>query len=425
VATRLEALLDDDALDPPGRATLAELKSDPGRVGVASLLAEVDKLERIRSVGVPPDLFAGVPDVVVAAWRARAVVEYPSDLQDRARPLRLTLLAALCWCRTSELTDSLVDLLLGVVLKLNSRAERRVERELLGDLKRVQGKESILFRLAEAALEHPDGTVREALYPVVGEQTLRDLVSEARADKATFRARVRTVLRSSWSSHYRRMLAPLLRALDIRSNNAAHCPVIEALDLLRRYTDRPGTVRFYDPEDHVPLDGIVPGDWREAVVDHDGRVERVPYELCVLQAVRDGLRRRELWVLGARRWRNPDDDLPAEFEFNRDVHYAALRQPLDASSFIADLKDQMIAALARLEQAISAGTTGGIRFTSRHGEPWISVPKLERRDEPPNLARLKQAVVERWGTLDLLDLLKEADLRSGLTRSSVRSPPAR
>jgi hypothetical protein len=85
----------------------------------------------------------------------------------------------------------------------------------------------------------------------------------------------------------------------------------------------------------------------------------------------------------------------------------------------------MIAALARLEQAISAGTTGGIRFTSRHGEPWITVPKLERRDEPPNLARLKQAVVERWGTLDLLDLLKEADLRSGLTRSSVRSPPAR
>ena len=72
------------------------------------------------------------------------------------------------------------------------------------------------------------------------------------------------------------MLAPLLRTLDVRSNNAAHCPVIEALDLLRRYTERPGTVRFYDPEDDVPLDGIVPGDWREAVVDHDGRTERVP-----------------------------------------------------------------------------------------------------------------------------------------------------
>ena len=423
VATRLEALVNDDAIDASERTALAELKSDPGRASLASLLAEIDKLERIRSLGVPPDLFAGVPELVVEGWRARAALEYPSDLQHRARPLRLTLLAALCWWRTSELTDNLVDLLLGVVLQLNGRAERRVERELLGDLKRVQSKESILFRLAEAALEHPEATVREALYPVVGEQTLRDLVSEARADKATFRARVRTVLRSSYSSHYRRMLAPLLRALDIRSNNAAHCPVIKALDLLRRYTDRPGAVRFYDPEDDVPVDGIVPGDWREAVVDQDGRVERVPYELCVLRAVRDGLRRRELWVVGARRWRNPDDDLPADFELNRDLHYAALRQPLDASSFIADVRDQMVAALAGLEQAVSAGTTGGIRFTSRHGEPWIRVPKLERRDEPPNLARLKQAVVERWGTLDLLDLLKEADLRSGLIEefSSVAS----
>jgi hypothetical protein len=88
-----------------------------------------------------------------------------------------------------KLTDNLVDLLSGVVLKINTRAERRVERELLGDLKRVQGKEAILYRLAEAALEHPDETVRDALYSVVGEQVLRDLVAEARADKATYRAR--------------------------------------------------------------------------------------------------------------------------------------------------------------------------------------------------------------------------------------------
>ncbi|OKI03125.1 hypothetical protein A6A06_39545 [Streptomyces sp. CB02923] len=29
------------------------------------------------------------------------------------------------------------------------------------------------------------------------------------------------------------------------------------------------------------------------------------------------------------RWRNPEDDLPPDFEDNRDVHYDALRQPQD------------------------------------------------------------------------------------------------
>jgi TnpA family transposase len=422
-AARLEALAEGEAPDRPGPSPLAELKSGPGGVSLASLLAEIAKLERIRALGLPPDLFAGVPLPVMEAWRARAAVEYPSDLRERARPLRLTLLSALCWWRRSELNDSLVDLLLGVVLKINTRAERRVERELLGDLKRVQNKEAILYRLAEAALEHPDETVRDALYPIVGEQTLRDLGAEARADRATFRALVRTVLRASYSSHYRQMLTPLLDALEIRSNNAGHRPVIEALELLRRYAPRPGTVRFYDAGEDLPIDGVVPAEWREAVVDAQGRVERIPYELCVLRALRDGIRRRELWVVGAQRWGNPDDDLPADFEFHRDIHYAALRQPLDASSFVADLKGQMIEALSGLGRALTGGTTGGMRFTTRRAEPWISVPKLARRDEPPNLARLKQAVVERWGTLDLLDLLKEADLRTGLTEefSSVAS----
>ena len=123
VAARLEALAEGDASDRPGPGSLAELKSGPGSVSLASLLAEIAKLERIRALDLPRDLFAGVPVAVMEAWRARAAVEYPSDLRERTRPLRLTLLAALCWCRRSELTDSLVDLLLGVVLKINTRAE--------------------------------------------------------------------------------------------------------------------------------------------------------------------------------------------------------------------------------------------------------------------------------------------------------------
>ncbi|MGH9021711.1 MAG: Tn3 family transposase, partial [Acidimicrobiia bacterium] len=412
VVDRLEALAVDDGRNGRG-GTLAELKADPARVSLASLLVEIDKLGRARALGLPDDLFAGVPDVTVEAWRARAALEYPSDLRDRSRPVRLALLAALCWTRTTELTDGLVDLLLAIVLKISTRAERRVEGELVSDLKRVRGKEGILFRLAEAAVEHPDDTVRAALYPVVGEATLRELAREAKANQSAFRARVRVVLRSSYSNHYRRLLGPLLDAVDVRSNNTTHRPVVDALALLRRYTGRAGQV--YDAGERVPLNGVVPAEWRGAVVDDAGRVERVPYELCVLGALRDGLRRRELWVVGSQRWRNPEDDLPADFELHREVHYGALRQPLDAGSFIAELKGRMRDAYGRLGNALGDGTCGGVRFTTRHGEPWVSVPKLEKLPEPPTLRRLKQAVVDRWGTVDLLDVLKEADLRIGIT----------
>jgi len=35
------------------------------------------------------------------------------------------------------------------------------------------------------------------------------------------------------------------------------------------------------------LAGVVPADWEAAVVDERGRTERIPYELCVLRALRE------------------------------------------------------------------------------------------------------------------------------------------
>jgi hypothetical protein len=194
----------------------------------------------------------------------------------------LTLLAVLCRVRAAELVDGLVELLIGLVHKIDARAEHRVERELLAELTRVRGKEGILFTPAEAALAHPDETVRRALFPVVpgGEQTLKDLVWEARANQRVFQRQVRTVLRSSYSNYYRRMLPRLLGALAFRCNNTAFRPVMDALELLARWADRPGQVRFYDAAERIPLEGVVPAGWREAVVDEQGRVERIPYELC-------------------------------------------------------------------------------------------------------------------------------------------------
>ena len=255
---------------------------------------------------------------------------------------------------------------MALVHKIDARAEKRVEGELVKDLKRVRGKQGILFSMAEAALAHPDEIVRRALFPVVGEGTLRDLVREAKADKRAFDTRVRTVLRSSYSGHYRRGLPRLLATLEFRSNNAAHRPVTDALALLRRYAGRDG-VRFYDRAERVPVEGVVPPEWREGVVDEKGRVERIPYELCVLAALRDAIRRREIWVVGARRWRDPEGDLPQDFEDNRDVHYGALGQPLDPTPFVEGLKGRLSAALSAFDSALAAGTTGGGCASPRAG----------------------------------------------------------
>jgi hypothetical protein len=126
--------------------------------------------------------------------------------------VRITWLAAFVYLRVRSLTDDLVDVLIETIHKIGARVERKVERELLDDPKRVSGKQNLLFELTDAALAQPDGVMREVVFPVVSEQTLHDLVKEWKATGPTYRVTLRTVIRNSYRGHYRHMVPTLLAA---------------------------------------------------------------------------------------------------------------------------------------------------------------------------------------------------------------------
>ncbi len=90
---------------------------------------------------------------------------------------------------------------------------KRVEGELITDLKRVAGKPALLFKLATASLSKPDGAVRDVVFPAVGEQTLRDLVVEGENTGPIYRRHLQMVIHNSYRSHYRRMLPLVLEGI--------------------------------------------------------------------------------------------------------------------------------------------------------------------------------------------------------------------
>jgi hypothetical protein len=202
------------------------------------------------------------------------------------------------------------------------------------------------------------------------------------------------VIRGSYRSHYRRMLPVVLGALTFRSNNQEHRPVLDALALVRRHLD--SKLRCYPPAEPVPLDGVVPIAWRDAVIERDAqgrtRINRITYEICALQALREQLRCKEIWVEGADRYRNPDEDLPADFETRRDEHYAALGLPRDADAFIARVRTEMAAALAILDSGLAANLS--VRILKRGGGR-IALTSLDKQEDPVGLAALKTEIGRR------------------------------
>ena len=169
------------------------------------------------------------------------------------------------------------------------------------------GKQNLLFNLADATLAQPDGVVRDVVFPVVGEQTLRDLVKSGRPPAQPTASPLRTVIRNSYQGHYRRMVPTLLAALEFPLNNDRHRPVMDALDLVKRFADT--KVHTFPADMEVPLDGVVRGLWREAVMERDaaGGIGSTasPVKSPCWKPLRERLRCKEIWVVGANRYRNP------------------------------------------------------------------------------------------------------------------------
>ena len=406
----------EDRISDVDRTPMAELRADPGRPSLESVLKEVAKLRCIDAVEVPAGVFAHVPSHLVQTYRRRAATEPPRELRRHPAPRRYTLLAAFCCQRRKEIIDGLVDLLIHVVHRIGVRAERKVVNALLHDLRTVHGKTTLLFRIAEVAVNHPDGVIKEVVYPVVGKQTLHDLVREFKATGAAYLQEVHTRIRSCYGRHYRRMLSPLLGALTFRSNNAQHRPVVDALEFLRSHNEH--RHRFFSLDEGVPIDGVIRPTLRDMVVETGAhgveRINRITYEIAVLQALREQLRCKEVWVLGADRYRNPDDDLPVDFEVRRQEYYAALKQPPGADAFVARLKRSMVVALEQLNATIP--TNPSVRLVDQRQSRIVLTP-LTPQPEPVNLASLKREVTRRWPMTSLLDVLKETDLRVRFTEA--------
>ena len=155
---------------------------------------------------------------------------------------------------------------------------------------------------------------------------------------------------------------------------------------------------------------------RSTIIEKDDQgvehINRINYEIVTLQALRDKLRCKEIWVLGADRYRNPDEDLPSDFELHREENYKILNKPLNAGMFVGNLKNEMYEALIKLDNSIPKNPKVQI---SNRGKGWITVSPSDPQPEPTNIVKLKAEIMKIWPMTNLLDVLKETDLRLSFT----------
>ena len=309
----------------------------------------------------------------------------------------------------------MAELFIHILQKIKTTAERKITRHLINDFKRVHNPNAIVIQLLNAIRDNPDGVIKDVLYPIAGPDLLGELVRVYQGTR-DYQVSVQTVICSSYNHHYRRMLPDLLKVLAFRTHDPIQQPVLDALEIVKRYM----TTRqiYYPLSEDIPLsENVIPALWQDWVTETDERgrqrIRRINYELCVLQTLRERLRCKAIWISGADRYRNPDEDLPADFDKKREQYYHTLSLPLSADEFIYQLQQQLDDALLMLNDNVPDNPD--VTIMRRRGG-WIKLSPLEAQPEPLHLRQLKQEVRFRWDQTSLLDVLKETDLQVHFTQ---------
>lgn len=338
----------------------------------------------------------------------------PSDLKQMTDNKRCAHSFMYCHTRKEEIIDKTIDMFNRIIRNVIHKSEKRVVKKLINDVKKVYGKDTILFNIAEICLEQPDGTIRDKIFPIIGQDKLKNIIDEYKKKGPKYQSLLHQQIRSSYASHYRRMIKPLLENVIFRSNNSEYQLILDALALIKKYFDS-NKIYFPDDED-VPID-CLPDKWKKRIVDPvSGKIKRICYEVYILKKLADKIRCREIWIEGSFKHRNPDEDLPNNFEENKEAYFDDLSLPIDGDIFIEQLKQRHVSALTALNDNLLKNAK--VRISPQHGGRIIVTP-LTAQAESNNIGIIKKHLQEKWEGTNLIDMIKEVDLENQFTQDFI------
>lgn len=391
-----------------------QLRQGTGASGRQYIQDELHRLSLVRKLPIETltfinDIHPRYRDV----FRRRFLSDTPERTKRRPNYRRYGLAGLYCYERSQIITDNCVEHLINFVHQIKKRSNAQEER-LIQDAHKGKGLE-LLYQIAEINRDNPKEVIEQAVYSIVPQDQI-DTVLRMRYMLKSIKTRVRDSLIKRYSRVARATLFAVLDALEFCSSNNNF---LNALTFIKLHQH--SKAEFYSLTESVPMDNILTLQEREKVLRYDQnqehRVCRKDYEYAVFHQLQKKLKHKEVWVKGSIKYRNPDEDLPQDFDVCRDEYYQKLRLPLSSDMFIQRVKDSMISHMMSLDNGFPQNKL--VKIISKHNKPWIKVSPIEKKPEPHNIERLKQKVLNKWGVIDLLDVLKEVDLREDITQGFI------
>lgn len=378
---------------------------EPGR-STADMRRLLDRLDRIEALAIPATILAGVPQRQIDRLAGEGERLYVDDLRKIPADRRFAILAATSVAWRAGVLDAIIETQERILGRIFREAKAACAEALqLGKvpvtdlLSRCRALAASLL-IAKEGAKDGNGDLERAVDGSIGWEKLPDLVTAL--DRVTTKIGADPLdYVAAGHGRVRRYAPRLLRSLRFEGNRVAR-RLMTQLDLLRASNAR---------GDRCPLTtanaAFAPGPWRRRIVREDGSLDTKLWEIGLMFALRDRLRAGDIWVPGAGRYRDLDEDLvPA-------ATVPACRRlavPLSADRWLDDRR-------SRLGRLLAAVGDAADRDDLANAVVHDGVLKLKRLDRavPEAAASVVAALYRRLPETRITNILLEVDQGTGFT----------
>ena len=394
-----------------GMTRLAWLTTGAAEATASAVKTSIEKLVWLRNMDAHLLDLSALPNErrrFLAMVGRRSTVQALERRGERRYPILLALVAQ----SAVDQLDEVVALFDQAVSARESRARSKTDEALVERAKKGEDRQLlvdvILPVLADPSI--PDEQVGGILRGKIGISKLREVMAGPWKPLPKDHGRL-SAMDASYS--YLRQFTPsVLAAIDFKGGPGT-IDLMAAVAMLKMLNETGGR--------KVPADApgsFVPTRYADYLAKArkggDDTAYRHFWELCVILALRDGLRSGDVYVPGSRRYADPATYLytPAQWKPKQAAYCRLVSKPARAADALEQGKEELHTALAEMENALAGALpddTGTVRLD---GDDHLVIPKLTAEDIPAEARELKEELSGMLPFAPIASLLIELDGRT-------------
>ncbi len=396
------------------------IRSPAGKVSTTTINEEQEKLSYlVETEVIYKEFFNNIPRKFLKVHHDRVAISTPSrllEIKDSAQNKFFGLTACFAKYKSAKIIDNFIEILVRKLKNLERFGKAKIKEELW-EYYTKESKDELLDSLVDASLAHPDGIIKEKIYPKVGG---KEKLEQSKLSRQFFKqARKESEykhLRSLYVHRYRKDIFLILNNLRCSTNNSNL--ILDAINfILKHQNDETFKDEYYPSHCTVTTDGLISALDLKVMQNADGKINRIYYEIALLKLLKRELRCKNIWVQGGFKYSDPEKDLPSASSKNKSLHCQMLNISEDPRKEISILKRSMLESLALFNTSIVNDPE--VRIGVKAKKPHIYLTPYVAQDLPANIEALKSEIAYLWPNTSLLDILKETDLRVGLTSELI------